>query len=150
MGAFSVVVTPTVSLTPYDNGDQVGGVNVINHFEFTQGVDLEAIFATDKSANTPSQIYALFFDSDPTANITSVDNATLAMTDAGAQQLIGFAIMDPWVASFTNFSMAQESPNQSLYGDSSHNIYVVFAYFGSSLQYATASDFQAKFIFSAL
>lgn len=75
------VVTPTLSLTAYADGDQVGGVlelvNAVSSSSSTGAVMSITVLDKDKQDQA---LDILFFNSSPT--IASVDNAALDITDA--------------------------------------------------------------------
>lgn len=80
-----VSVTPVINAVAYANGDQIGGINLMQFTVPTLEADqsvIDAITVVDK-ADQRATLDFLFFAQDPTSVITSVNNAAFAITDAG-------------------------------------------------------------------
>lgn len=84
---FSITSTPVISTGIYAALDQIGGVQALAAEDFKKGALLTGVTLIDK--DDEAGVYdILLFDSDPTTDISSSDNAALALSDAGAAKLL--------------------------------------------------------------
>ncbi len=92
-----VQVVPTISTGIYTPGDQFGGIDTLQFIVPTLEQDqsvIDSIVVIDKD-NERSHLDIFFYDTDPSATISSSDNVLFAMTDAGSDLVISTARVFP-------------------------------------------------------
>lgn len=83
-------MVPVISGAPYSLGDQLGGIEKLSDVVPTEEKDqsiIDVMTVVDKAKQNACMEF-LFFDTDPTATISSTDNTPFTITDAGSDLVI--------------------------------------------------------------